>query len=176
MEPTLRQKLLSAVFIVFVVTLFMRLFVIEGFVVKGDSMAPAVLSGDYVFVNKLAYTRKDPSRGDIVVAKPRDYKIRVLKRIIGLPGERFEIVDGRVTLREGRLDFKVPLDELYLSIQDTPAVGIIHINLDPQEYFTLGDSRNTSIDSRELGPIDRWSIKGKVIGVFRLRSLTYKSL
>lgn len=176
MIPTRKQKIIYAALTVFVVVLFLRVFVVEGFVVIGDSMSPTILSGDYVFVNKLAYMSKEPSRGDIVVALPRDYKRKVLKRIIGLPGERFEIVNGVVTIREKRLDPKEPLEELYLSTHETPAVGIIHINLDPQEYFTLGDSRNVSIDSRELGPVDRWAIKGKVFGIFSFKSFKYKTL
>lgn len=176
MDVTRRQKLIYAALTVFALTLLLRMFVVEGFVVKGDSMSPNILSGDYVFVNKLAYLWSEPERGDIVVANPRGEKIRVLKRIIGLPGERFEIVNGSVTIRQKRLDDKVPLKELYLSTNETPAVGIIHINLDPQEYFALGDSRSVSIDSRELGPIDKWHIKGRVFGVFNLRSLKYQSI
>lgn len=175
MQATKKQKVLSALLIIFLSTLFIRTFIIEGFVVRGDSMSPTILSGDYVFVNKLAYKRSEPKRGDIVVANPRDDQRKVLKRIIGMPGERFEIVDGQVTLREGRLDEKVPLEEMYLSTGETPAKGITYINIDPQEYFALGDNRAVSIDSRDLGPIDRWDIKGRVFGAFSLKSFSYKS-
>lgn len=176
MAATRRQKIFAVLGLIFVVTLFVRVLFVEGFIVRGDSMAPAILSGEYVFVNKLAYSRSEPQRGDIVVAHPRGESMRVLKRIIGLPGERFEIVDGKVTIRVRRLDTKEPLPELYLSTNVTPAVGIININIDPNEYFALGDNREVSIDSRELGPIDRWDIKGRVFGIFNLKTLQYKSL
>ena len=108
-------------------------------------MAPTILSGDYVFINRLSYLRKEPVRGDIIIAIPREQGFKVIKRVTGLPGEDVEM-DGKT--------FK----------------------LDPQEYFTLGDNSEVSIDSRELGFFDKWQIKGKVFGVFRLSRFKYMSL
>ncbi len=142
---TARRKILSVLIVAFVSALLLRVFVFEGFIVRGDSMSPAILSGDYVFINKLSYMNREPARGDIVVATPREFKYKVIKRVAGLPGEYVEM-DGR--------SFK----------------------LDPQEYFTLGDNSDVSIDSRELGFFDKWQIKGKVFGILRLKSFKYISL
>jgi signal peptidase I len=176
MEITRRQKILSVIVVVFIITVLMRLFVFEGFVVKGDSMEPTIHSGDFVFINRLAYLRHEPKRGDIIVAVPRAMNIKVIKRVVGLPGERFSIEKGKVVLRSERTDPGDILQEIYLNTPDTPGVGITYTNIDPKEYFALGDNRAVSIDSRELGPIDLWDIKGKVIGTFSLKAFSYKGL
>jgi signal peptidase I len=178
MQATVSQKLVSTVIVVFVCVLFLRIFVVEGFVVSGDSMEPTIHSGDFVFINKLAYWFRSPARGDIIVVIPRTYPNKVVKRIVGLPGERFQIENNTITLnriiiRDGRLGTGVVLSEPYLMSSTTPAVGTTLIQLDPQEYFALGDNRQVSIDSRELGPVDKWSIKGKVIGTFNFKALKY---
>ncbi len=143
MQATTKQKILSIVIVVFICALFLRIFVIEGFVVSGDSMEPTIHSGEFVFINKVAYWWTEPAHGDIVVVIPRIYPNKILKRVIGLPGER---------------------------LNGTTTSAIV---LDPKEYYVMGDNRNVSIDSRELGPIDKWSIKGKVIGALNLISLKY---
>jgi len=174
MEVTTKTKVASVVLIAFICTLFIRFFIIEGFIVMGDSMAPAINSGDYVFINKLAYWgKKEPAREDIVVAIPRTYPNKVIKRIIALPGERFRIENNKVVISEGRTDPGTILTEIYLESSTTPAVGTTLIQLDPEEYFALGDNRQASIDSRELGPLDKWDIKGRVIGKIDFKNFKY---
>lgn len=173
MQATIKQKIVSVLIVVFVCALFLRIFIIEGFVVKGDSMEPAIHSGDFVFINKTAYWFKEPVRKDVIVVIPRIYPNKVVKRVIGLPGERFQIENNRVVIKSNRLDAGEIISEPYLGSTSTPAVGTTLIQLDPQEYFALGDKRDVSIDSRELGPVDKWSIKGKVIGIFSFKSLKY---
>ncbi len=173
MEMTTKTKIASVLLIAFICTLFIRVFVLEGFIVNGDSMMPTINSGDYVFINKLAYWGREPARGDIIVAIPRTFPNKVIKRIIGLPGERFHIENNKVVISEDRTDPGVILTEIYLASSTTPAVGTTLIQLDPEEYFALGDNREVSIDSRELGPLDKWDIKGKVLGVFRFKDFKY---
>lgn len=168
---TRKRKILIILLVAFVVSAILRTFVVEPFLVIGDSMEPTIQSGDYVFINKLAYVFKEPQRGDIVIALSREFKQRVIKRIIGLPGERFSIENGRVMIRVKRTDVGVELEERYLTSIDTPSTGIVKINLDPKEYFALGDNRAVSIDSRELGPIDVWDIKGKAFASISLKNL-----
>lgn len=137
-------------------------------------MHPAIQSGDYVFINKTAYWSSEPKRGEIVVAHEREGGQRIVKRIIGLPGERFAIEEGAIVIRATRLEEGTKLEENYLTSTTTPAVGITLIKLDPKEYFALGDNRSVSIDSRELGPVDLWGIKGRVWGAFNLRTFKFR--
>ncbi len=169
-----RKNLLSVALISFIAVVLIRLFVFEAFFVRGESMSPTIESGEFVLVNKLAYIWDEPKRGDIVVAVPRVYPGRVVKRIIGLPGEWFSIENERVVIKNSRTEESVNLDEAYLKFPDTPEVGKIKTNIDPQEYFALGDNRKMSIDSRELGLIDLWDIKGKVFGTINIKSFKYK--
>lgn len=178
------RQILELLFAIGITVLVLRTFAVDSFVVKGDSMSPTVLSGDWVFVDKISYRFRDPGREDIIVVKPRTQSSRIIKRIIGLPGERIEIADSKVQIKNDRQDAGKILQEAYLNLPAstnvslggpaTPTIGINSINLDPKEYFVLGDNRYASIDSRELGPIDAWSIGGRVFLIFRPSSLSLK--
>lgn len=176
MGMSFKTKVKSVLLVAFISALLLRLFVLEGFVVRGDSMSPTVLSGDYIFINKLAYLNREPARGDIVVAIPRGQSFKVIKRIVVLPGERFSIEGGQVVIRTQSMDEGRALEENYLRDDIESPVGITQSKLDPQEYFALGDNSAVSIDSRELGFLDKWHIKGRVFGIFRLSSFKYISL
>ncbi|MBI5134107.1 MAG: signal peptidase I [Candidatus Taylorbacteria bacterium] len=173
MKPFSKQNIAYILIVSFIMVAAIRLFAFEAFFVRGDSMSPALESGDFVLVNKLAYANSEPERGDIVVAVPRTHPGRVVKRIIGLPGEWFSIENQRVVIKNSRTDEGVNLDEGYLEFPDTEAVGKSRTNIDPGEYFALGDNRKVSIDSRELGLIDGSGIQGRVFGAFRIKSLKY---
>lgn len=134
------------VLVVFVSVLLLKTFVIEGLIVRGDSMHPAIQSGDYVLVNKLAYIFGEPERGDVVVAETRDGEYRVVKRVKGLPGEKFPNREGELT------------------------------NVDPQEYFIVGDNAEVSVDSNEFGFVDLWDIRGRAFGAIRIKDLKYIGL
>ncbi|MEX0919372.1 MAG: signal peptidase I [Parcubacteria group bacterium] len=169
-------KVKSVLLVAFVVALLIRVFVVEGFIVRGDSMSPTILAGDYVFINKFAYVFGEPKRGDIVITKTRHQPAKVIKRIVVMPGERFNVEDGQVFVREGRLSEGVALEESYLEGDVEWELGITDRELDPQEYFALGDNAPVSIDSRELGFVDKWDIKGRAFGVFRLKGFKYIGL
>ncbi len=168
------KQLLQILFAVVITAVILRTFVIDSFIVEGDSMAPTILSGDYIFIDKISHHFKNFSRKDIIVVNPRSDVARIIKRIIGLPGERVEITNDRVWIKSDRKDAGNTLSEEYLNLPATPAIGLSTIQLDPKEYFILGDNRYVSIDSRELGPVDEWDIEGRVFFVFRLRSLFVK--
>lgn len=145
-----------------------RVFIVDIFPVKGDSMDPNVRNGDYIVVNRLAYIFSEPQRGDVVVARPRDSMTKVVKRIIGMPGERVFFDNDKIIIKDGRSDDGRILEEIYLAGTTTKLdQESFYETIDPFEYYVLGDSRNVSIDSRRFGSIDRWSIKGRVIYVAR---------
>lgn len=168
-----KENTIAIVIVTFIVVVFIRQFIFEGFFVNGDSMAPTIMSGDFVLVNKLSYLWREPQRKDIVVAVPRVYPGKVVKRIIGLPREWFMIENNRVVIKNSRSEKSVNLDEAYLEFPDTPEVGKVKTNIDPYEYFALGDNRRVSIDSRELGMLDLDSIKGRVFGVISFKRAIY---
>ncbi len=170
------QSALKVILVVFISAVVVRVFLLDSFIVQGDSMAPNILPGDYVFVSKSAYRFKEPKRGDIIVARPKAVTngSYIIKRIIAIPGEIIEIAKDKVTIKSSREDQGVVLTEPYIANIGTPEVGINQINIDPYEYFVLGDNRYASIDSREIGSVNSWDIKGKVFFLFRLKSFSFK--
>lgn len=166
------------ILVVFISAVLVRIFVLDSFIVQGDSMAPTILPGDYVFINKIAYRLKEPQHGDIVVAHPKAIPsgAYIIKRVIALPGEIIDIAKDAITIKSSRENPGTILKEPYIASLGTPEIGINRINIDPYEYFVLGDNRYASIDSRELGSINSWDIKGKVFIIIRLNEFSIKFL
>ncbi len=128
------------------------------YVVRGDSMGPALHDGDYVAVNRLAYANSTPARGDLVLVRDTGSAgRRFLKRVVGLPGEELRLHDGLLWI-DGR-----PLDEPYLGgLPSSVGLDDRTWQIGAAEYFLLGDNRTRSTDSRRLGPIPAGLFVGKV--------------
>lgn len=127
--------------------------------VNGDSMNVTLQDGDNLIVDKLSYRFKDPERFDIIVF-PYQYqeKTYYIKRIIGMPGETFQVIDGMVYI-DGEM-----LDESYgKEVMDYAGIASEPVELGQDEYFVLGDNRNNSSDSRDpsVGIIHGDQIIGK---------------
>ena len=138
------------------VAMFVKDTVMASAVVPTGSMEATVVTGSRIIINRLAYTFEEPQRGDIVTFYyPDDGKTQYLKRIIGLPGETVEIIDGIVYIDEK------PLTEDYLKEEMSGDFGPFTV---PQDsYFMMGDNRNNSWDSRYWKDkyVDRSEIIGK---------------
>lgn len=154
-----RRRLNRIVFMLLWVCLFALFFyrfVISSCIVEGDSMIPTLKVGSTHLVNRWVYFFKQPERGDIVVlTKKNVFPFYMIKRIIGLPGEKVEIKFGRVYIDD------VLLRENYVNGRtgNVTASKILREN----EYFVLGDNRMYSDDSRYWGPLHRKEIIGRVV-------------
>src|SRR5437016_9046829 len=96
------------------ISLFIILFVYQPVKVEGGSMEPGLEDQERIFINKLAYRLEDIKRGDIVVFRyPRDPRKSFIKRVIGLPGDRVRVTDGRVFLN-GKLVSEPYVPQEYL--------------------------------------------------------------
>ena len=127
--------------------------------VSGSSMETTLSDGDQLIVDKISYRFRDPKRYDIVVF-PYQYEENTyyIKRIIGLPGETVQIIDGYVYIN-GEL-----LDEHYGNeVMADPGIASEPVQLGDDEYFVLGDNRNNSQDSRSsnVGVIHRDDLLGR---------------
>ena len=127
--------------------------------VSGQSMETTLSDGDQLIVDKISYRFRDPKRYDIVVF-PYKYEKNTyyIKRIIGMPGETVQIVDGLVYIN-GQ-----PLNEHYGNeIIENPGIAEEPITLGADEYFVMGDNRNNSQDSRNtnVGLIHRDELLGR---------------
>ena len=128
------------------------------FVVRGQSMAPALNSGDYLLVSRLSYLSSSPRRGEIVVLQAPGHSPKALvKRIVGLPGEHIHLRQDRVLVNGSEME------EPYLTAALTnPSRGENQWLLEEDEFFVLGDNRGDSHDSRSFWPVNKRLIVGKV--------------
>lgn len=132
-----------------------RAFVAEPFGVPTTSMAPTLHPGDHVLVNKLAYRFGGPRRGDLVVFRPPSGGL-MLKRVIGLGGDRVSIDDGVLhvngsAVREPFVNRRL-VDSVFFGPVRVPSAAV----------FVMGDSRSDSLDSRTFGAVGRGRILGRV--------------
>lgn len=151
------KEMLSIIVIAFILAMILRTFVIEGRIIPTGSMLQTIQEEDRVMVSKFIYYFKEPQRGDIVVFEPpealntnQDY----IKRVIGLPGEKVEMKNGRVYINDN------PLCEPYLPEELNYEFGPVVV---PEEsLMVLGDNRNHSFDSHMWNAwLTRDRIKGK---------------
>jgi signal peptidase I len=152
-RSALREVVETLVFTL-LIYLLVRTFLFENYRVVGASMRPTLENGEFLVVNKLGYRLHEPQRGDIVVFQdPNAPDRKLIKRIIGLPGETVEMVEGAVLI-----DQQV-LPEPYL---EEPGYYTSEASVLPaDQYFVLGDNRNNSSDSRSWGTLPRADIVGK---------------
>ena len=156
----LLKDLFTLAFLIVVVVIPIRLFVVSPFVVDGESMHPTFENLDYLIVDELLYRFSAPARGDVIVFRyPDNPSIFYIKRIIGLPGETVSINHGAVTVTTvaGK---NLTLDEPYIVNED--ATYTKNVSLNQGEYFVMGDNRPNSSDSRVWGPLPRNNIIGRV--------------
>ena len=137
-----------------VITFLIVRFVGQRTEVKGSSMETTLSHQDHLIVDKISYVFSEPDRFDIIVFPyGEDYFI---KRIMGLPGDMVQIIEGYIYING------VLLDENYGNeIMKRADLAEEPIILGADEYFVLGDNRNNSTDSRMIGAIHKDEILGK---------------
>lgn len=139
------------------------LFIVQPHQVKGSSMYPTFKDKEYILTDKITYKFSLPKRGDVIILmSPKNPDVDYIKRVVGLPGERVRITDGKVYIND------LPLNEDFIKVE-TPIFpgGFIQENqeviVNENNYFVLGDNRPGSSDSREFGLIPQDKIIGRVI-------------
>jgi len=140
-----------------------RVYVIQPFIVEGASMQPNFEDGQYLIIDEISYRFSPPQRGDVVIFHPpNDQKTYYIKRLIGLPGETIELKDGGFFIYNQDNTAGYRLDEIkYLDNSNITQRG--KTQLQPDEYYLVGDNRDNSLDSRRFGPVKLANIKGKVL-------------
>lgn len=149
-------EVVKVVAMALIIVVVVKHFLFQPFYVKGASMEPNYEDHEYLIIDELTYRFRDPARGEVVVFRyPNDPSQYFIKRVIGLPGDSI-VVNSQGIILNG-----VVFDEsVYLSA-DVSTVGNVDITLSPDQYFVMGDNRQSSLDSRIFGPIDRSDIVGR---------------
>jgi signal peptidase I len=181
-----------------VVVLFLNAFVLQPYLIPSESMERTLLVGDFLLVNKQVYAPagrlsrwllpyREVARGDIVVFHHPQHPF-LIKRVVGIPGDRLRIKDGRVMVNG------LPLDEPYAAFEPVPPDPFpddfpAQVDTDPRvdpawwrrmqsltrngelavpagEYFVLGDNRNHSDDSRFWGFVPRQAIVARPLIIY----------
>ncbi len=128
--------------------------------VVGDSMEPVLFNGQEILMNRVVYRLSTPKRGDVIVFLPNGNENShfYVKRVVGLPGEKIQILDGNVYINGALLEE----DETFDKMLDA-GIARSELELATDEFFVLGDNRNSSEDSRSgnIGAVKRDTIIGK---------------
>ena len=161
--------LVEAVIVVFLAFAITR-YGLEKMTVSGEYMSPTLKSGDCVLVNKLSCRFHKIHRNDVVVVKQTgsEHSYFTLERVIGLPGEKVQILEGQVYINGKKLK-----EKLDFPLMDNGGLAEDAFTLEKGQYFVLGDNRNECEDSRNatVGNISRKSIVGKAW--IRMNSFTF---
>lgn len=157
-----------------------RAFLFQPFFVQGASMEPSFENNQYLIVNEFGYKKtvvdiggkkiftvdpfKDLKRQQIIVFRyPKDTTKFFIKRIIGLPGEKIEIKDGKVKIyNQENLDGFILDESAYLSSNIKMSENL-NMTLKNDAYFVMGDNRLFSSDSRVWGPVSKDDVIGSVL-------------
>ncbi len=175
-----------------ILALIIRTFLVQSFHIPSGSMIPSLLVGDFILVDKVTYHLREPDRGDVVVFHfPLNEDVYYIKRIVGVPGDKLQIVDGKVYINgkpceykpagnytyyekgekyEGKLFYeflprKKEGEKKHLILKTGIRGDNTEIIIVPEgKYFMMGDNRNNSYDSRFWGFVDR----SKIVGIARI--------
>ena len=164
------KEYVEPIIVAVLIAFFIRAFIVQAFKIPSSSMEPTLLVGDHILVNKFIYgiripftnikffQYKKPGRGDIIVfIFPKDRSKDFIKRVIGLEGEKLEIINNKIYINDKLMDD--PWGHFILarpSVEDFRPIKIPEGSL-----FVMGDNRDNSQDSRFWGFVD---INKDVIG------------
>ena len=123
--------------------------------VQGGSMLPTYRENGINFLNQIAYLRQEPQRGDVVGIRFAGKRVMLLKRVVGLPGERIGFSGGRVTVNGRKLD--EPYMKLPANWEREP------VQLGSDDFFVVGDNRSMPMEDHMFGIAKRERILGKVM-------------
>jgi len=139
------REILESVVIAIILALIIRAFLFQFFWIPSRSMEPALLINDRIIVTRFSYWLQEPQRGDVVVFKyPLETKKDYVKRLIGLPGEKIQVIDNKLYINDKLIE------EPYLP-QGIKTSDFGPIEVPQDRYFMMGDNRNNSSDSRVWG-------------------------
>ena len=179
-KSTLREYAEAAIIAV-LLALFIRTFAVQAFKIPSGSMEPTLRIGDHILVNKFIYGIKTPlirtmligiskpGRGDVVVfIYPVDKSKDFIKRVIGLPGEKIEIIDNKIYVNDQLYEDKHGFYPTEGRGGHNPGTSgrFGPIVVEDGQYFVLGDNRNHSYDSRFWGFVPSKAIKGKAFIIY----------
>ena len=155
------------------------LFVYSFVPISGNSMEPALSSGNVVILSRLHYKFSDMQRNEIVVLKKKNkdgIKESYVKRIVGLPGEEIHFLNGYIYIDGEKFKEEFLAENVetsnFMFVDVCDEAECPNGKIPEGKYLVLGDNRNNSIDSRSFGLVEKGEIEGKVVfNIWPLNSL-----
>jgi signal peptidase I len=200
-RKSVAREYLEAVLIALALALVIRTFFIQAYMIPSGSMEPTLLIGDHILVSKMAYGIRLPDsifglhlvglplgrylvhfgnihRGDVVVfVHPQERDKDLIKRVIGLPGDKVQIKNGRVWLNGSSINdphahlevpdgqrFEVPRDNF--GFMDASGAIVGPLEVPAGRLFVMGDNRDHSEDSRYWGFADQKDVEGRALVIY----------
>ena len=146
-----------------VIALLIIHFVVQSFYIPSSSMEPTLVPGERVLVAKFYYRLTEPQRGDIIVFRyPIDDRKNLIKRVIGLPGEKIKISNGMIYVNGEPLQG----DKYVRTYYDYGFYGEGEKTVPEDSYFVLGDNSINSDDSRFWGYVPRKNVLGRAFLIY----------
>lgn len=146
--------------IALLVALLVRSFVVQVYLVEGESMEPTLYTNERLLVNKLVYRFRDPLPGEIVVLRSPTQGRDLIKRVVAVAGETVEVRNGVVYINGE------PLEEPYKNTLYTDYPDTSPVVVPEGTVYVMGDNRGRSYDSRMMGPVDVDLVEGKAFFMF----------
>lgn len=143
-----------------ILILFIVLYVVSITQVVGNSMYPTLKDGEVLILNKFIYNFKDIDREDIISLRYADTKY-LIKRVIGLPGEKIEIINNKLYINDK--EYQEDYLKNNLKYKDFYLKDLGYDKIPKDMYLVLGDNRENSLDSRKIGLIKKSEINGKIL-------------
>lgn len=148
--------------LVVLLAVFFYTYMCQSVQVIGNSMSDKLENGDHVLVDKISYELSEPKRYDVIAFTKKEKngeETEYIKRIIGLPGDKVQIIEGRIYVNGKKIDYNSKRDKIV-----NPGLASQEIELDYDEYFVIGDNWNNSEDSRAgtVSNVKRKEIEGKI--------------
>lgn len=180
-QKSVFREYAEAIIIALILALFIRTFVVQAFKIPSGSMIPTLLIGDHILVNKFIYGIKNPWNGatwialgqphrlDVVVFEyPEDPSKDFIKRVVGVAGDRIEIIDKKLYVNSAILPVEAAI---FLKPEIIPGTYSPRDNFGPitvpeHSLFVMGDNRDNSHDSRFWKFVDLKAVKGKAFMLY----------
>jgi signal peptidase I len=176
----------KAVIIAILIALFVRTFVIQAFKIPSGSMEPTLIPGDHILVNKFIWGIHIPFTKDIInVSHPKTGQVIVfkfpyakkynlhpgidfIKRVVGTPGDKIQIIDNRVYINNHLYDCKYAhwTSKKILPAYDSPRDNYGPITVPKDDLFVMGDNRDNSFDSRYWGFVPYKDVIGEAFMIY----------